>query len=91
MVASRIHLGVAAVLAVTACSGQEWTGTVYPDGSNLSRSETLGTFSSLEACRSACVDELERLGASGRGDYECGLNCRPHDHFDVLICDHTRS
>ena len=73
------------------CQPDAWTGTIYPDGSNLARSITIGMFDSLESCRQACQSVLAQRGATADGEYECGLNCRPLGEYGVMICERTES
>ena len=68
---------------------ERWTGTVYPDGNDLTRHVAVGTFPSLEAYRDSCLSMLDERGWQSRGDYECGTNCRSSS-FGVLVCDETR-
>ena len=58
---------------------------MYPDRHNLMRSINLGEFTSLEDCRAAALDALERYPD---GDYECGKNCREHSR-GLYVCDDT--
>ncbi len=81
---------VLCVWAFVACGQQTWTGTIYPDRVNLTRSETIGTFDSLESCRRACQSRLADRGATFSGDYECGLDCKPNpDLGGILVCSRT--
>lgn len=66
---------------------QQWDGFVYPDRGNLTNHIGVGTFNSLEECRSAAVDRLERMNALYTGDYECGLNCDRSEF--PMICEKT--
>jgi len=76
-------------LAGSACErGPEWTGYVYPDRSNLMQSEFVGYFDTLESCRTTARVRLASLGATDKGDYECGYRCKPFD-LGGLICERT--
>lgn len=76
--------------AFTGGCGEQWTGIVYPDKRDLTRSQQTGVFSTLEACRSACASRLDAMSASVRGDYECGLNCEANDDLGgILVCEKT--
>jgi hypothetical protein len=79
-------------MVALACGKDEWHGFVYPGEAFDSRD--IGTFSSLEECRAAARAYLQRLDASGTGDYECGLNCRAEPDYTGLgtplhICTET--
>jgi hypothetical protein len=63
-------------MAIACSRGDRWMATVYPSGSVLGPWRNLGEFESLEACRAAARTYIADLGASGRGTYECGKNCR---------------
>lgn len=67
---------------------EEWDGHVYPDKSDLTHSEYIGRFQSLEECRDAALSRINRLPRPGRGDYECGLNCEP-GIGGILVCEET--
>lgn len=70
--------------------GDRWEGWVYPDRTNLSNSIRLGEFKSLEDCRRAAQRKLGLLEATGRGDYECGLNCDDGSKLGgVKVCTET--
>ena len=77
------------VAALSACSPDEWEGFIYPNSENLSINQNIGIYESLESCRVASIDRLAQLGASNRGTYECGLNCRPTG-YQISICEETR-
>jgi hypothetical protein len=78
----RMTKGLAmAVLALTlaGCS-EKWEGFVYPDKSNLQRSQAVGVYPSLEECRLAARRALADLfndPQQTRGDYECGTKQTP--------------
>lgn len=78
-----------AATCLTGCFKEEWTGYVYPDRENLARSQTIGTFGSLEECGDMARAELARLGATSRGDYECGLNCEYQTAYGMSVCKET--
>ncbi len=80
---------------LTGCGEPDvWNGWVYPDGANLLIDIPIGEFESLALCRDAAVSRLkiERVYRNGRpikGDYECGLNCKPSSH-GTNICEETK-
>ena len=71
------------------CGGDIWDGYVYPNKNDLSSHVAIGQFHTLEACRASAVGTLSLAthGNPSRGDYECGLNCKPKDGFNV--CEET--
>ena len=52
-----------------------YTGIVYPDKNDLSQSENVGVYPSLDECRDASHTRLVAINAVNSGDYECGKNC----------------
>ena len=64
------------VIALTGC-GERWEGFVYPDKGNLAKHIYIGSYDSLEACRSSARWNIRNLNGSDTADYECGLNCEP--------------
>lgn len=66
---------------------QVWQGYVYPNSNNLLVDKYVGAFKTLEECRAASVAMLDHLKSRGKGDYECGLNCKPRN--DLNICEET--
>lgn len=78
------------VVWLTACGQQTWTGIIYLDRADLTRSVTLGTFRSLDMCRQACQSALDGRGALNSGDYECGLNCEVDRELGgISVCSRT--
>jgi hypothetical protein len=79
-------------LTLAGCS-EKWEGFVYPDKSNLQRSQTVGLYPSLEECRLAARRALADLFNDPqltRGDYECGLNCDDGRKYGgVKVCKKT--
>lgn len=63
-----------------------WTGYVYPSVNDLANYRYVGSFSSLEDCRTQC-QYLIRENNYRNGDYECGLNCKNKDGINV--CEKT--
>lgn len=65
-----------------------WSGYFYPDQNNLSNWVEGGNFDSLESCRNWAVNYgyLKSIPVSDY-DYECGLNCKYKDGFNV--CEKT--
>ncbi len=77
-------------LSLCGCFGEKWEGFVYPDKNDLTVYKNIGVYNSLEACRSASLNKLSALGATNRGDYECGLNCKKGNVGSVKICEQTK-
>lgn len=76
---------------LSACGSDTWEGFVYPDRTDLSEHRNVGVFESLEECRSGSYAMLRSLGATDRGDYECGLNCElPNGYSTIKVCDETK-
>jgi hypothetical protein len=74
------------------CSSPKWRASVYPTGWALGGVRDLGEFATLEDCRRRALQYLSDLGASDRGDYECGKNCRADASVGgttLYICDET--
>lgn len=79
-----------ALILFTRCRSESWEGFVYPDRDDLTVYRAIGTFGSLAECRVAAVAELRTIDAAGRGDYECGLNCRESTVVGgPRVCDTT--
>lgn len=57
----------------------------YPDANNLAEWESEMNVGSVQACRDWVEDSAAAKGDSNleRGDYECGVNCRSRDGFNV--------
>lgn len=66
-----------------------WSGYFYPSKYNLSKWVESGyTFDSLESCRIWAHNKAQELGIdSTQYDYECGLNCKYKNGFNV--CEET--
>jgi hypothetical protein len=62
-------LCLTAALAV-GCSDDQWEDFVQPVY------QYAGTHPSLQGCRKMAIAVLTFLHAVGKGDYECGKNCR---------------
>jgi hypothetical protein len=76
--------------SVVACGSDRWLATVYPNKSNLLNHRNLGEFPTLEECRAAAQQYLRDTGASERGDYECGRNCRREtEPVEIYFCEET--
>ena len=79
------------ILIVSLSRKDVWSGYFYPDASNLSTwVEAEETFNNIEACRSWARQEadlylLENYSSieEYKWDYECGLNCKHRDGFNV--------
>ena len=52
----------------------EWTGYVYPNRSNLTNYQSIGSFDNFLDCQSSAIYKLRSLDKALTGDYECGLN-----------------
>lgn len=88
----RLRVVAAPLLVATCLSGcfkEEWTGYVYPDREDLTISQMIGPFGSLEDCGNTARAELARLGAISQGDYECGLNCEYQPEYGMSVCKET--
>lgn len=63
-------------MSLYGCGKDEWDGFVYPDRRDLTNDIYIGTFNSLENCRSSALglinSDRERFL---NPDYECGKNC----------------
>lgn len=75
-----------------------WTGqstylaTVYPNRADLTVSQEIGWFKTLEECRTSCLQHLNVIGRPYPevGDYECGLNCDSSSEWPGFwICQET--
>lgn len=81
---------VAVALLLTGCGGQpEWTGFVYPDAGNLTRSVQIGRFDTFEQCQSASIQTLGAFAVLHEGTFECGRRCKP-SQSGIQICAETR-
>ncbi len=88
--ASMAAVILTACTFLSGCFGDEWTGFIYPNRHDLTQHESIGTFKSLEDCRLSSQLRLAQLNATRRGDYECGLNCRPSKNLPGMnVCDET--
>ena len=86
---ARLVLALLVVGGFSYACSEEWEGFVYPNKNDLTTHRNIGVFNSLEECRAAATATLQGLNALGRGDYECGLNCRYEEGFTVKICEAT--
>lgn len=75
-------LGIGLVIMSCGNNDDNWSGTFYPDRSDLTVHRPFGTFESLEDCRAAATAIMHE-GA----DYECAYHCERHEVFDVNICE----
>jgi len=88
--ALRLVVSLVTVATLAGCFQEEWRGFVYPNRADLTKHVEIGTFPSLEQCRSAAHDRLALSGWAEQGDYECGLNCERREGFgDMLVCKKT--
>ena len=61
-----------------------WSGYFYPDKNNLPSRIEGGNFDSLEECRDWAISYGESKSIPRyEYDYECGLNCKSEDGFNV--------
>jgi len=76
---------------ISAISGQDkWEGFVYPDANDLTVHRSSGIHDSLDACRAASINMLNRISSLERGDYECGSNCELRAKYGgIKVCDET--
>jgi hypothetical protein len=79
---------VAALVLAGCDQGPQWQGWIYPSRHNLADHIAIGSFESLEQCRSAALARLEREaiyedGEKIVGDYECGYKC------EGSLCERT--
>ena len=90
-----LAVAVASLLLVACDSTPQWTGWVYPNGSDLTRDIPIGAFNTLEECRNSARPilanfNLYRDGEKIEGDYECGFKCKKDDGLGGLnICERT--
>eukprot|EP01029_Cantina_marsupialis_P028191 TRINITY_DN77583_c0_g1_i1.p1 TRINITY_DN77583_c0_g1~~TRINITY_DN77583_c0_g1_i1.p1 ORF type:complete len:107 (-),score=12.44 TRINITY_DN77583_c0_g1_i1:242-532(-) len=88
-----IFTTISIIFIFTGCFGgqdnskQEWTSLIYPDNTNNKRSKKLGVYKTLEECRKASENELQRLDLTSRGFYQCGLNCSFNEGMQVEVCE----
>ncbi|MDZ4048320.1 MAG: hypothetical protein U1E00_08335 [Pseudoxanthomonas sp.] len=93
----RSLLAIAA-LALSGCSGANWTAFVYPDIEDIPNADqvqnfTIGNYRTFEECQVAAIDRMRsNYAATGQqGDYQCGYKCSRRDDFGgLLICKETR-
>ncbi len=78
---------IVATVLLIGC-GEEWDGHVYPDKADLTQSEYVGRYPSLQECRAAALAKISLLRNPHGADYECGLNCKSSG-YGVLICEKT--
>ena len=84
------RLTAAVCCLVLAACGNQWEGFVYPDKNDLTNHIGIGSYTSLEECRASARSALAKVSSLERGDYECGLNCKPDGGPGGLkICEDT--
>ena len=84
----RPSVVVILAIGLSGClEGDQWEGFVYPNQDNLMQHREVGTYSTLEECRSAALAVIELTG--WRADYECGLNCESSNMTDLRVCERT--
>jgi hypothetical protein len=84
----NLHAVSLLLIALGGCGEDEWDGHVYPDKSNLLKSEYLGRYPNLAECRAAALAKISLLPIPARADYECDLNCKPHS-TGLSVCEKT--
>jgi hypothetical protein len=81
-------LKVAVICAtLIGCSEERWSGFYYPDKNDLTTDQYLGTFATLQECRSAALSRMQETN-NADADYECGLNCNLNSG-KPYICERT--
>lgn len=72
------------ILTGVGCS-QKWRGFYYPNGCLTCEKDYIYSpvFSSLEQCRDWAEETKKSRGNSSSDDYECGLNCKSKDGYNV--------
>lgn len=80
------------VLLFTACSNnpkeEKWTAFIYPDKQNTKRNvKSPMTFSSLEECQKAAIEQINNENLQESAIFKCGLNCNFHEGMKVEICE----
>jgi len=86
----RLAVIMIVVSSISCSNSENWEGFVYPDKRNLTIHTNLGSYSSLESCRSAALNTLTRISSIESGDYECGLNCEVREGMGgIKICEKT--
>ncbi len=87
---------VCGALALSGCDQRDWRGWVYPNKADLTRDIPLGSFESLDQCRTSAQMVLywksstDENGDEIEGDYECGLNCKLEPGEGGLnVCEKT--
>ncbi|AXH12461.1 hypothetical protein [Halarcobacter bivalviorum] len=85
-------LSIFASLLLSGCFGgqqkeETWTSLIYPDKANEKRSKKHGVYKTLQECQVESKKELENLGLTQRGTYQCGLNCTYHEGMKLDICE----
>jgi len=83
------HIFVLAVLVAVVWYAfqppDSWEGYVYPDRTDLSQHQNIGTFDTLEECRDNALAYGDRIDPTGLNfDYECGLNCSARSEYELL-------
>ena len=87
---STHRLTAAVGCLVLAACGNQWEGFVYPDKNDLTNHIGIGSYTSLEECRASAMSALAKVSSPERGDYECGLNCKPDGGRGGLkVCEDT--
>jgi len=85
-----IAFTIVSSLILSGCLKDEWEGFVYPNKNNLSEHINIGSYDSLEECRTSAINALNRISSVHDGDYECGLNCKSKNGLEgIKICEET--
>lgn len=92
----RLLAAAVALIALSGCNrSPEWTGWVYPNGADLTRSIKLGRFETADDCRTAARSVLaninlrDEVGIQVQGDYECGRSCKVSNRPELNVCAET--
>ena len=83
-----LFLFSSAVMAA-AIAKDVWKGHVYPNSSDLRDNIYIGDYPSFDVCRDTAINILRRTEWIATGAFECGLNCRYEEEWDMYICKET--
>ncbi|MGJ0515371.1 MAG: hypothetical protein ACR65O_06405 [Methylomicrobium sp.] len=85
-----ITTAVVVALGISGCLKDEWEGFIYPNKDNLSEHITIGSYKSLEECRTSAISALNKISSVSSGDYECELGCELRsDMGGIKVCEKT--
>jgi len=86
----KLLVATIAISSVSCSNSDDWEGFVYPNRDNLNIHTNIGSYTSLENCRSAALSTLARISSIEKGDYECGLNCEVREGMGgIKVCEKT--